>query len=82
MSTTSQPKTETVAELRTALEPIRLANSHEVRREALGKARRLLGALYESDRVDADTYLDLEVEFVQANIDGARRCDAGSAPAQ
>ncbi|MCU9527541.1 hypothetical protein [Pseudomonas mosselii] len=42
----------------------------------------MLGSLYQFEQGDADTYQNLEVEFVQANTDGVRRCDVRCAQAQ
>ncbi|MEZ0197342.1 hypothetical protein AB9U01_25145 [Pseudomonas qingdaonensis] len=75
MSTTPERRADALAELRAALDSVRLADRHEERRQALGKVQGMLFFLWRFEWIDRETFDALQIEIQRADGEGIRRCE-------
>lgn len=76
MSTSPEKLDAALADFRGTLEPVRLADTHEQRIDALGVAQGSLFMLWRIRWINRETFDGLHRELLQADADGVRRCEA------
>lgn len=76
MSTSPEKLAAALVDFRRLLESVRLADTHEQRIDALGLAQGNLFMLWRIEWIDRETFDALNIEVLQADTDGVRRCEA------